>query len=189
MWQPSALVLDPRFWPKCVVMADIDCSSGSHSCGMKLRNKSSSYSCKNKYREGNFHPPSKSSILQDHRYMAKYLEQKNLAFMMHDLEEQYRYMVNRESSKPQITAAHSNVTLLVLALNHNVTDFIMYDLRGTARVYFVQTSSSPYSRKKKLEFLGRSSERWKKCVYCKPLHRLPRGEARARTTTYMPQLT
>ena len=42
------------------------------------------------------------------------------------------------------------VTLLVLAHNHNVVDSILYDRRGKPKkVYFVQTSSSAYSHKKK----------------------------------------
>ena len=53
-------------------------------------------------------------------------------------------------SKPPQIEVSSSVILLVLAENHNVIDSILYDLRGTPKVvYFVQTSSSQYSKKKK----------------------------------------
>lgn len=55
---------------------------------------------------------------------------------------------NEIGEKPAI---HFNcVTLLVLARKHNVIDTILYDCRRKpSKVYFVQTSSSPYSRKRK----------------------------------------
>lgn len=50
--------------------------------------------------------------------------------------------------KPSI--AEDTITLVVLAEGHNVIDSIVYDLRGhPAAVYFVQTSKSMYSSKKK----------------------------------------
>ena len=53
-------------------------------------------------------------------------------------------------SKPPQIEVLSSVILLVLAQNHNVIDSILYDLRGTPKVvYFVQTSSLEYSKKKK----------------------------------------
>ena len=54
-------------------------------------------------------------------------------------------------SKPPQIEVSSSVILLVLAENHNVIDSILYDLRGTPKVvYFVQTSSSQYSKKNSL---------------------------------------
>ena len=54
------------------------------------------------------------------------------------------------SIPPEIQIEDGSVILLILALNHNVLDSILYDLRGNPkRVYFVQTSSTEYSRKKK----------------------------------------
>ena len=53
-------------------------------------------------------------------------------------------------SKPPQIEVSSSVILLFLAQNHNVIDSILYDLRGTPKVvYFVQTSSLEYSKKKK----------------------------------------
>lgn len=52
---------------------------------------------------------------------------------------------NEIGEKPDI-----HVTLLVLARKHNVIDSILYDCRRKpSKVYFVQTSSSAYSSKKK----------------------------------------
>ena len=55
---------------------------------------------------------------------------------------------NEIGEKPEIPDC--SVSLLVLARNHNVIDSILYDCRRNPRkVYFVQTSSSAYSSKKK----------------------------------------
>lgn len=45
---------------------------------------------------------------------------------------------------------HGVVTLVTLAPNHNIVDFIMFDRRpGAHTVYLIQTSSTNYSKKKK----------------------------------------